>query len=155
MQTFLPEASFFLTVGYLDMRRLGKQRVEAFQLLCALGDEWALEERNRRNPTCEILGDGWKNHPAARMWAGCEYALGIYMNFCIEEWEDRGYKNTMAQYPGTFGIHGLHIKWPSWLGDEEFHLSHKSNLVRKDPKHYRRFWPDVPDDLPYVWPVPA
>jgi hypothetical protein len=24
--------------------------------------------------------------------------------------------------------------------------------VRKDPAHYRRYFPDVPDDLPYVWP---
>jgi hypothetical protein len=42
---------------------------------------------------------------------------------------------------------------PRWLGDEDFHLAHRSALVRKDPEHYRRLFPDVPDDLPYVWPV--
>ena len=42
---------------------------------------------------------------------------------------------------------------PPWLGDEDIHLSHRSALVRKDPDHYRPFFPDVPDDLPYVWPV--
>ena len=41
---------------------------------------------------------------------------------------------------------------PDWLGDESLHRSHQSALVRKDPEHYRRFFPDVPDDLPYVWP---
>jgi hypothetical protein len=30
------------------------------------------------------------------------------------------------------------------------HDSHRSALVRKDPAHYRRFFPDVPDDLPYL-----
>jgi hypothetical protein len=42
---------------------------------------------------------------------------------------------------------------PPWLGDEDLHLSHRSALVRKDPEHYRPHFPDVPDDLPYVWPV--
>jgi hypothetical protein len=42
---------------------------------------------------------------------------------------------------------------PSWLGDEAFHLSHRSALVRKDPDFYRPLFRDVPDDLPYVWPA--
>src|SRR3712207_7307101 len=33
------------------------------------------------------------------------------------------------------------------------HLSHRSALVRKDPARYRPLFPEVPDDLPYVWPV--
>jgi hypothetical protein len=42
---------------------------------------------------------------------------------------------------------------PPWLGDEAFHLSHRAALVRKDPEFYGRRFPDVPDDLPYVWPT--
>jgi hypothetical protein len=47
---------------------------------------------------------------------------------------------------------------PSWVGDEALHLSHRSNLLAKDPDFYRprfaeRFGPE-PDDLPYVWPEP-
>src|SRR5690606_26176041 len=42
---------------------------------------------------------------------------------------------------------------PAWLGAEDLHRSHQSSLVRKDPDHYRPIFPDVPDDLPYVWPV--
>ena len=42
---------------------------------------------------------------------------------------------------------------PPWLGDADFHRSHRSALLRKDPAHYRPFFPDVPDDLPYVWPA--
>ena len=42
---------------------------------------------------------------------------------------------------------------PPWLGDPALHRSHQSNLVRKDPAFYKERFPDVPDDLPYVWPV--
>jgi hypothetical protein len=42
---------------------------------------------------------------------------------------------------------------PPWLGDPEFHRSHQSSLVRKDPEHYGVMFPGVPDDLEYHWPV--
>jgi hypothetical protein len=47
---------------------------------------------------------------------------------------------------------------PSWVGNEALHLSHRSNLLAKDPEYYRprfadRFGPE-PDDLPYLWPGP-
>lgn len=42
--------------------------------------------------------------------------------------------------------------YPPWLTDE-FCLSHRSNLIRKNPDYYRPLWPDVPDNLPYIWPV--
>jgi hypothetical protein len=42
---------------------------------------------------------------------------------------------------------------PAWLGDESIHASHRSNLIRKDPKFYAQYgWSEGPD-LPYVWPV--
>ncbi len=42
---------------------------------------------------------------------------------------------------------------PPWLGDPALHRSHQPSLLRKDPEFYRPlFGPDVPDDLPYVWP---
>jgi hypothetical protein len=42
---------------------------------------------------------------------------------------------------------------PEWLGDEDFHRSHRSSLLRKNPEFYGRRFTDVPDDLPYVWPA--
>lgn len=39
MQTFLPYKSFVKSAACLDMRRLGKQRVEAKQILMALTGE--------------------------------------------------------------------------------------------------------------------
>lgn len=47
----------------------------------------------------------------------------------------------------------IYASYPSWLGDEEFHRSHRSNLLRKNEQHYQQFWPDERNDLEYVWPV--
>jgi hypothetical protein len=41
---------------------------------------------------------------------------------------------------------------PSWLGSDELHVSHQSNLIRKDREFYSHVFPGVPDNLPYVWP---
>lgn len=136
MQTFLPYPSFTESARCLDSKRLGKQRVEVLQLLNALSGK----------------STGWVNHPCTKMWQGKEIALVEYGKCCIEEWENRGYKNNIslshftAQYlPYSRGL-------PRWLGNQEFHDSHKSNLLRKFPEYYSRYGWDVESDLPYVWP---
>lgn len=137
MQTFLPYPDFRQTAACLDYRRLGKQRLEAQQILRILeGNE---DETGRR---------GWRHHPAVLMWRGYEDALRLYLNTIITEWTRRGYRNTMAlaQTPESPPL-------PPWLGDPAFHASHRANLLRKDPIYYRQFgWSESPD-LPYVWPV--
>jgi hypothetical protein len=132
MQTFLPYPDFAKSAQVLDTRRLGRQRVEAYQILRVLAG----------------LTRGWFNHPAVRMWRGYELALSAYMNTMIEEWEGRGYRNRMVRValPEIFSL-------PHWLGAPAFHASHRSNLLRKDPFHYRVYWPEERDDLGYVWPV--
>jgi len=139
MQTFLPYASFQKSARALDYRRLGKQRVETFQLLRALNGETK----------------GWRNHPAARMWDGYEKTLVVYGTTICAEWKARGYVDNMQNRIGQY-----FYKFPDaadfrppWLGDQEFHLSHQSNLIRKFPEHYGPQFPGVPDDLSYVWPV--
>ena len=132
MQTFLPYPSMGRSVRCLDYRRLGKQRVEAFQILNALGGK----------------SKGWTNHPATRMWRGYEAALGWYKDLCIEEWIRRGYKNTMKMEES----HGA-IVMPEWLGREDIHASHRSNLLKKDPDFYGVLGWTEPHDLEYVWPV--
>jgi len=100
MQTFLPYAEFERSAEVLDYRRLGKQRVETWQLIRAINGETR----------------GWRNHPAAVMWRDHVPALALYGKVICEEW------------------------------------IHQSNLVRKFPEHYRMHWPEVPEDLPYIWP---
>jgi hypothetical protein len=150
MQTFLPHPDFETTARFLDTRRLGKQRVEALQVLRAL-----IRERY-----------GWKSHPAVLMWAGYEEALVAYALAMCAEWRRRGYADTVAativeDFRSTSGTEGVRSqeelksadKLPPWLGDERLHESHRSALVRKDAAHYRPLFQDVSENLPYVWPV--
>jgi len=137
MQTFLPYADFKHTARCLDYRRLGKQRLEARTILDIL------EGRGKIGKSGKVV---WSNHPAVRMWEGYENALKIYYNVILLEWISRGYKNNMkiAKTDGR-------ILFPPWLGDERFHSSHRSNLLRKS-KYYRQFdWEESPEK-PYFWP---
>lgn len=137
MQTFLPYQDFSLTAKCLDYKRLGKQRVECLQILKAL---------------CGLT-NGWANHPATKMWAGCEDALLVYMKEITDEWINRGYKNNITlHYEILNDLDIEKIKYPKWLGKKEFHDSHKSNLLRKDFEYYKKFNWGVPNDLPYIWP---
>lgn len=145
MQTFLPYPSFVRSARVLDRQRLGKQRVEAMQLLRVL-----------TNPDAKM---GWINHPAAKMWRGHELALARYGLTVCKVWRDeRGFRDTCYGKTRDLVLGSTmreirDAEPPPWFGDVAFHKSHRSNLVRKLPDHYRRFFPNVRDDLPYVWPV--
>jgi Pyrimidine dimer DNA glycosylase len=149
VQTFLPYPDFADSAAVLDSRRLGKQRAETIQVLRAL----------------TVSGYGWRNHPAAAMWAGYEEALVRYGLVVCQEWVRRGHVDASAatllvdlqsntglsvvrEQPDLAEAHEL----PPWLGDFEFHRSHQSALARKDPAHYRPHFTDVPEEMPYVWP---
>lgn len=136
MQTFLPYESFVLSAQVLDRQRLGKQRVEALQILNTLTGR----------------STGWSNHPAVKMWRGHERTLCVYALAVCYEWTKRGYKDTVTQK--VFEILDTldqPFTTPDWLGDDGFHRSHQSNLLRKDPQYYEQFGWAVPDDLPYIW----
>lgn len=137
MQTFLPEQTFSESAAALDRQRLGKQRVECIQLLKALaGDSRA-----------------WANHPACRMWRGHEQALAAYGVTVCDEWTARGYKDTCREKIVALANKcGGSSDLPPWY-DAAFIRAHRSNLIRKLPEYYAAKWPDVPADLPYIWPI--
>ncbi|MGK5684740.1 MSMEG_6728 family protein [Actinoplanes sp. URMC 104] len=148
MQTFLPYADFLASAKVLDQKRLGKQRVETIQVL-----------RGLTTP-----GYGWRHHPAVKMWRGYEEALVRYGLDMVDVWTATGRADTTAATLIADLGAGTEIRTqeelgkagelPPWLGHPEVHRSHQSALVRKDPELYRPlFGPDVPDDLPYFWPV--
>ncbi|MFH9614725.1 MSMEG_6728 family protein [Streptomyces pratensis] len=150
MQTFLPYADFRRSALTLDPRRLGKQRVEAIQVLRGL----------------TVPGYGWRHHPAVRMWAGYEEALVRYGLDVCAVWTAGGRADTCAatlREDLAASLRHTEVRsdaelaaageLPPWLGEEALHRSHRSALVRKDPAHYRPLFPGVPDDLPYVWPA--
>jgi len=136
VQTFLPYEDFTASAEALDYRRLGKQRVETWQILRALAGETK----------------GWGNHPASRMWRGYEAGLVEYGVVVCREWIRRGYKDTMLQRFVDMRS-GETVRMPAWIGDRDFHRSHQSNLVRKDRDFYEPLFPGVPSDLEYVWPI--
>jgi hypothetical protein len=138
MNTFLPYPEFDRSAACLDMKRLGKQRVEVLQLLQAL------------------LGitEGWKNHPAALMWKGHENSLNQYGCMICREWHDvRKFKDTVREKIEKLWIPGQLAVPPSWVGNPDFHAAHRSNLLRKDAVWYGQFGWTEPATLPYVWPV--
>lgn len=138
MQTFVPYASIHESAQVLDMRRLGKQRVETFQLL-------------RVNAG---LVKGWWNHPAAKMWRGHDAGLIAYGVGICDEWIMRGYKDTCREKILAFGKPDFN-DMPSWWGDDAVHASHRSALLRKQPDWYSQFqWDDDPS-VEYVWPLPV
>jgi hypothetical protein len=145
VQTFLPYPDFAATAGVLDRRRLGNQRSEALVIL----------------RVCRIPTYGWQNHPAVRMWRGYEEALISYGVAICDRWTALGYGDTVKAKLLVHAAEEARVqeqlarprRLPPWLGDVRVHRSHQSALLRKDPAWYRQYFPDVPDDLPYFWPV--
>ena len=148
VQTFLPDSSFEKSAQVLDRQRLGKQRVEAWQILNCLTGNTA----------------GWKNHPAVKMWQGYEAALSAYGFFICSEWIKRGYRDSLLARFIHFNkemqkkilIHETDFIWsqlPWWLGNENFHSSHRQTLLSKNFEHYSQFgWEEKPK-YQYWWPI--
>jgi len=131
MQTFLPYSCFKKSAEVLDYKRLGKQRVEAMQIVNVL------EGRSR----------GWENHPCTRMWDGYVEALKLYHNTMVEEWVKRRYNNTMTLF--EIG----EVITPRWLGWACVHKSHRGLLLYKSYDFYKQYgWTELPSNNVY-WPV--
>jgi hypothetical protein len=149
VQTFLPLPEFDASARCLDRQRLGKQRLEVMWIHKALTGG-----RTR----------GRIHHPATIMWRGYERALAAYGLACCLEWTVRGYEDNLGVYfaaylaaylSATPGRFTAPLEMPLWFGDDRFHASHRSNLLRKNPEHYGQFGWTEPHDLPYYWPGAA
>jgi hypothetical protein len=138
MQIFLPYPDMRKSLQALDNKRLGKQRVETYQIISAI---------TRRPKLDGTPYKGWLNHPCTVMWKEYVPALKLYMNYSIAEWIARGFKNTME----TEQLIEDQVVLPKWFGNETFHSSHRANLLKKDPEFYSKYqWSENPND-PYVW----
>jgi hypothetical protein len=128
---------------------LGKQRIETIQIANIL-----LGFQKKSN--------AWKNHPVVLMWKGYEeFLIKEYLRNIMMEWLDRGFKNercfehylrlsSIVENEVYLGF--SNITKPKWFCDKLFE-SHKSNLVRKKPEHYKKFWPEISNDIEYWWPT--
>lgn len=151
MQTFMPFRSYPRSAKTLDNLRLGKQIIEAGQIMRAI-------EHGPLN--------GWSNHPAVIQWRGYKGSLLIYTYAMSKEWYIRrgkvhgSWKRTREEQDKLWNmilVSGKMPKLPEWVGDPRYHMSHQSNLFRKDPIYYGVFFPAIADnpdlqDLEYFWP---
>lgn len=138
MQTFLPYPSFELSAASLDSRRLGKQRSEAIQIFLAL-----------KYPRTY----GWSNHTAVQMWKGYENALLLYAEKVCLEFRRRGYNDLVYLEASQRRLKlKTQLEIPHWIGNEEFHSSHRAALLHKDYEFYSAYGWDEEPSLNYVWP---
>lgn len=138
MQTFLPYKDFYQSGKILDNKRLGKQRVEVLQML------------NKIHGLTK--GRGWTNHPCTKMWCETPNALVEYGLQICTAWIEKGYKDTCYEKIKKHFKPNLTKNMPDWLGREDLHTSHKSKLIQKNKEFYKHLWPEVPENLEYVWP---
>ena len=135
MQTFLPLPSYRDSVRVLDPSRLVNQVYREAMTL---------------------IRGGWKNHPASRMWRGHRDQLILYALAGIDELRVRGREYPHIEHELLQLLESeTPTKEPFWLGDDSFHASHRSNLLRKYPAWYGQFGWSEPDNLLYIWPDPT
>ncbi len=132
MQTFLPYPDLYKSALVIDAKRRWKQVVEARQLINTLTG----------------VSEGWKNHPALKMWIGYVSGLQQYADVMLRVVREQETHNVKAY--DYFRV--KHYCLPPWFGDYAFHESHRSNLLRKDETFYRKYGWTEPTDLPYIWP---
>lgn len=138
MQTFLPFKNFRKSARHLDRARLGKQRVECYQILNTI---------YRNNGP-------WVNHPAVLMWKDYEYYLQQYYNAVVMEWISRGYKHHMALPYHLKEIIFDRTSQPWWINEPALYESHRANLIKKNPEYYGKLQCRYGDQcMPYYWPV--
>jgi len=132
MQVFLPFADYKKSVSVLDNKRLGNQIYRE---------------------CLTLIRGGWPNHPVSKMWAKHKHSLAKYSLEGLEELKRRG-----REYPHHFLTFQKYLEQfedtgkPSFVGDENFHSSHRAALLFKNLQHYSQFnWEELPK-IEYIWP---
>jgi len=200
VNTFLVNSDYSKSAQQLDYRRLGKQRVEAYQILnlienirilsvesgivytkfptfqlfvkeikkwyskqlfiYILSDKYNSNSKLIKSPEKKpdisdeqrIIKLGFCNHPIVEMWYGYEDALKEYIDAHIQEWINRGYKNTMKLY----GVKSA--KHPEWCEWTNIHENHKGALLAKELDREEKPWYQYKEDFvcakkfdDYIW----
>jgi hypothetical protein len=143
IQTFLPYTDPWFIANALDKKRLGKQRVDGKQIIDFLEGRFHGDDVESVDSILDKV-----SHPAVRMWEGHGNFLKFYVNVMITIWIHRGHENVIPFYE----IDGP-IVIPLWVHDPRLQYSHRANLVRMRPAHFKTIWPNVDPETPYWWPV--
>lgn len=148
LRTWLPDKSFVSSATLLHDNEVFRVRQHALFILNTLAG------RNNH----------MRHSPHVVMWRGSELALVSYGVTMCREWRQRGNEDKLEPQILAFGQEGLdtealspelHGNRPWWLGNEGFHLSHKSGLIALNPEYYGVLWKNIPPYLPMVTPSPT
>jgi hypothetical protein len=121
MQVFLPSPDYYESLFLLDKKRLGKQRVEAKQLIDTILDRPMANGKPRK---------GWYNHPAAVMYRQYIDSLIHYYNMSLAAFVLTGGVNKKLEHePYVRDTYNHSLPW--WLGVKEIHASHRGRLKFK------------------------
>jgi len=143
VNVFIPLSDPHEIAKVLDDRRLGKQRVEAKQIITIISGQ--------------AKSNAWANHPVVLMWKDHLEELKYYYDVMILEWVGRGFKNTMPLY----GIYQIPTsahkrpKMPWFMYCKPVLLSHQASLLRKNYAHYHKYFrtPKAYMSRSYLWVV--
>ncbi len=155
--------SFYFSLSCLDNKRLGKQRVEANQLISIITtrkqfnlhnevNKYTLSQLKKQYPEIKF---GWINHPATLLWEDYLEELKLYFNICIRVWTSR--KNVKGQpMKNNMPFHKVllreqYTRVPWFLTNTRFTNAHQSALMFKEPAHYKQFKWQVEPKLDYIW----
>eukprot|EP01080_Neovahlkampfia_damariscottae_P001350 gene1350-11432_t len=161
---------FQKTAQALDSKRLGKQRVEAMQILNILlkraridGKMYTEEETKqllkentsknwpfeipREKVQKKIIKPSWSNHPVTTLWKDHVEALKLYYNCIVEEWIERKYNNNLE----LEFIDETTLDIPPFLNNEEFMIVQRRNMIRKNQEFYSKIFGDLEEKDGYMW----
>ena len=94
------------------------------------------------------------------MWQPYLNCLIYYGMTVCKVWQEKGFRDSvwtdlymMLDIPYDEGM--KNTTYPSWLGSNKLHSSHRANLLRKDIGFYRKHgWTEQPREG-YYWPAPT
>jgi hypothetical protein len=158
VQTFLSYKSFYKCAKHLDNKRLNKQITEALQIRDALdmldskgnmkpSALKAWKKKRKKEGKSTKRQPGWIHHPAVLMWIGYEEALEAYSYYMWIEWVKVRHKNHKASPK----VPKANYKKPPWIVPTLL-KTHRSNLLRKEYRFYRRYGWTVSKKMDYYWP---
>ena len=130
MQIFRPYVDWAKSARILDNKRLGKQRIEAKQVILAILRRAGVLRDGKR---------GWLNHPIVLMYynEGAPYLEDLvgYFNAVVGEWTSRGFRNSVT-LADIEGLLGLVRNTPGTPITHVHEVEYRRILLLKEPCHY-------------------
>jgi hypothetical protein len=157
MDTFIPLRSFEASAEVLRPQEALISLEGAIRLL-ELDHEVGNLDRNKMIA----------RHPLVQMWGRhtpvlCTYAYAMLERMKSDQ-EHRRLPNSQrmnfSKLEKNLDYHmecassgELVMEKPRWLGNEKFHQTQRAALMRLEPEHYGKEWPDEDMHYPTFWPV--